>query len=801
MNMPFQTRLVVFFLSLFVVVELLTVGAVYTAAKQRVIENSRDALVASSFKFQSWLDDNVRRLTELTRVLASDFGFRSAVATEDRRTILSALDNLRDRIDVDRALLIDLNGAIMIDNVDFGWQRRQFPFVEMTNAASQEQSAAKVVVFDERIYQLVVVPVLAPDVIAWIGVAIEINNSELERLRTNSTIPLDITFAFRGAGMAWQPVASTLNVEALADITRILDGSEVSDGAGEEPQIVRVAGSQYVALSDCHKAAIDPNQVCKVFQYSLDAALVPYRKLFYLLAIIGLVGVMLTLLGCLFVARGITRPLRVLDAATRRIRSGNYSKKIRVNGHDEIGRLSVAFNDMIDSIAARENHIAYQLRHDMLTQLPNRLEFETQVSRTIDSNEGADLRFSILLLDIERFSEINNTLGHDVGDELLKDISVRLQGSLKRTDLVARIANSSFVVLLKGADVVGAIEAVKRLVKAFDSAFSVCGLRVDVAVRMGVATYPDHGQHTRTLLRHAEVALSLAKQSVHRYAIYDRRTDPYRPELLSLMSDLRVGLDHGEFLLHYQPKINLVTGEPRQVEALVRWHHRQHGFMPPDKFIPLAERTGYVQLLTAFVIRTALAECREWQADGFKVGVAINLSVKDLLDPAICMSISKALSANNLDPADVTLEITETAVMAQPEYSLAQLNALASLGVNIAIDDYGTGYSSMAYVKRLPVTELKIDKTFVIDLANSKEDEMIVHSTIELGHNLGLTVTAEGVEDAESLAKLQASGCDYAQGFLFARPLEKRDLLKYMGQLKRARSNEGESATIHRLPG
>ena len=411
--------------------------------------------------------------------------------------------------------------------------------------------------------------------------------------------------------------------------------------------------------------------------------------------------------------------------------------------------------------------------HDGLTGLPNRALFGLRVNRLCE--QGATTPAScaaVMLLDLDHFKEINDTLGHHVGDELLKAVADRLTSSLRPGDTVARLGGDEFAVLAVDLDDQDDAVAVgERLLAALAEPFSVDDVRLDVEGSLGIALHPAQGDRMDLLLRKADIALYAAKVERACVRLYDPLQDPHTLERLALATDLRAGLGQNQLFLHHQPKVDARTGQVIGFEALVRWQHPQHGLLMPDEFLPVVENTGLIGPLTFEVLEMALAAVARWRAAGHDLTIAVNLSVRHLTDLSLPAHIAERLRAHDLPPEALVLEVTETLIMTDPSRAVGVLALLREHGIGVAVDDFGTGYSSLAYLRRLQVDELKIDKSFVLQLSTSEDDAVIVRSTIELGHNLGLRVVAEGVEDPASLELLRGWGCDIAQGYLFSRPM------------------------------
>jgi diguanylate cyclase (GGDEF)-like protein len=419
--------------------------------------------------------------------------------------------------------------------------------------------------------------------------------------------------------------------------------------------------------------------------------------------------------------------------------------------------------------AAENEHLAL---HDPLTNLPNRTLFHDRAGQAVRAARRTGSRVALMILDLDRFKEVNDTLGHHNGDLLLNEIGPRLRTVLRDSDSVARLGGDEFGVLLptigSGDD---ALAVAQKIREALHEPVTIDGINLDLAATLGIAVYPDHGTDVETLLQRADVAMYVAKGDHSGCELYRAERDEYSPARLALVGDLRRAIDEHELVLHYQPKAELHGGRVVGVEALVRWHHPERGLLYPDEFVPLAERTGLIKDLTLTVLEQALRQLRAWQDDGLDLSVSVNLSARDLLDAELPATIARLLHRYGVAPDRLELEITESVILADPMKARLVLNRLDAMGVDLAIDDFGSGYSSLVYLRRLPVRQIKIDRAFVMNMERDENDAVIVRSTIDLGRNLGLQVVAEGVESEAIWSDLARLRCDLAQGYYLSRPV------------------------------
>ena len=431
------------------------------------------------------------------------------------------------------------------------------------------------------------------------------------------------------------------------------------------------------------------------------------------------------------------------------------------------------------ALYSESEHNRYQALHDPLTDLPNRTLFQDRTSVALRTAARSGATVAVLLLDLNRFKEVNDTLGHQYGDHLLLQVAGRLRGSLRDADSVARLGGDEFAILLPISGWGEALAATQRVGAALHEPFSMYDIALDVNASIGIAL-AEPGDDVETVLRHADVAMYEAKAAHLPFARYEASRDDNNLSRLVLLGDLRRAVTAGELTLYYQPKINSRTGALSSVEALVRWHHPTLGLLQPDEFIPLAESTVIIHALTTEVLRLALTQARQWADSGRPLPVSVNISARSLLHSTFPAQVRELLYAHGVPPHLLTLELTETAVMTDRDLALTVLQALDSMAVSLSIDDFGTGYSSMSYLKTLPIKELKIDRSFVMGMANDPDSAVIVRSAVDLGHNLGMTVVAEGVQDGMAQSKLADMGCDLVQGYHICRPVPAAELELWM---------------------
>jgi diguanylate cyclase (GGDEF)-like protein len=418
--------------------------------------------------------------------------------------------------------------------------------------------------------------------------------------------------------------------------------------------------------------------------------------------------------------------------------------------------------------------------YDSLTNLPNRSLIMDRLEQALLSAARDEKPLAIIMADLDHFKEVNDSLGHAVGDSLLQAVGVRLKAGVRKSDTVGRLGGDEFAIVMPHADIHAAVSVAMELQSTLESPFELDAASISIAASMGIAMFPDHGNDTVTLLKHADVAMYTAKRTKNGYAVYNRNEDDNVAGKLGRLGELRNALHSNEFVLYYQPIVDLTTGQVIGTEALTRWPRDGQAMIMPDEFIPALEQTGLIRPFTLWVIDSALAQCAAWHKEGLDLSVAVNISAHSLLDAQLAGQIADFL-ARWAVPADaLVLEITESAFMGDVPRVQRILNQIRDLGVRISIDDFGTGYSSLAHLKRLPVGQLKIDRSFIMNMQNAGDDATIVHSTVDLAHNLGLRVVAEGVEDNEILQRLTELGCDMIQGYHICRPMPPDEMLRFL---------------------
>jgi len=516
------------------------------------------------------------------------------------------------------------------------------------------------------------------------------------------------------------------------------------------------------------------------------------------LMLAGVIGLfLLYALALMFsLERMALRPISGVARALKKEAFGKVSTQISVTPSKEIQDLVDAFAELQHQINARQEELEHQAFHDSLTGLPNRKMLEEHIEYQLRAaRREKKSRLTLMILDLNEFKQVNDELGHHIGDKLLIDVGFNIKQVLRDVDIVARLGGDEFAILLPKTNGKQAEIVARKILSAMAEPFTIDSHKLLISASIGVAIYPRDGEDYHALMQHADVAMYTAKRGRMGYAYYDPEHDIHSQGRMKIVHDLRYSLEHGGLELHFQPQINLQNNKVYGAEALLRWNHPSRGFIPPEQIVELAEQFGLIEDLTFWVMKTAIHCNNEWHRQGYDLTISVNLSVQCLMGEELVPRVNKTITETEYQKGYLCLEITESGAMSNPGHSQVVLEHLAAMGITLSIDDFGTGLSSLAYLKRLPVHELKIDKSFVMDMEDDASDEMIVQSTIDLGHNLGLKVVAEGVENLTVLDMLRRAGCDKVQGYHYSRPLDNDSFMKWLrshyGGIRPALVNEG----------
>lgn len=752
----FQTRIAGVLALLLLVVVAATYFAV-KAATTRAVENQAQVQLETGRQvFERLLDLRGRRLQYGLDWLTVDGPFKQAVVSGQSESILAALRRHGTGISSTEVFVLGLEGQVMVSTLSALSHGQPFPYDDALRQARRSGQQMLIVAMAGQPYLLVQEAVLDPQPIARVVMGFPMDTLFANELRSMSN--LDVSFLSVQNGQVGQLFTTQPNDHQPSVISLLLETQ-----LDPEAQISLFYGqrilSQVLPLANTG----DGDEVRVLLQSPLDHALESFAPLDRQFLGIALAVLLVSLAAALLLARRVSRPLNALVEAAERIGAGDYRTAVRVRSHDEFGLLARAFNAMQSGIAVRERQLAHNALHDPLTSLPNRALAMERLGSAISAQRPVVL----LYIGIENYRVINEGFGPEGVEEMLREASRCLSMSLLASDTAARIAGSEFLLLLENTE----IDRADRLYGLLTETQRIGHDEVRHEVSIGLAAYPTDGQQVEELISRAAIARHDAASLPGHLQIYQQDRDLAHQRQITLIRDLRRAVVEGELFLCYQPKLDLNHGQVRQAEALLRWQHPTLGQVSPTEFIPLAERTGSMGALTLWVIEEAIRQIAEWQQRGLHIQLSVNISVDDLADDDLAIRVTALLMQYDVGAEQLIFEITENAIMHNPQQALSVLEQLRGCGISLSVDDFGTGYSSLAQLQRLPVQELKMDQSFVRNLDSATGDGVIVCSTIEMSHNLGLKVVAEGVEFEPSLKLLKQWKCDTAQGYLISRPL------------------------------
>lgn len=759
----FQARIAcVLILLLSVVVGALTV-AVKVATNDAVRAQAREQLQVGTRVFERLLDVRGRRLRDGVQLLAADFGFRDAVSSGDSPTIRSALQNQGARIGATDMFVLGMDGRVLASTVDQVPTGSVFPYDTALREARRTSQSMLFVPLQGLPHLLVEAPVLAPLPIARVVMGFSMDVTLAQEL--HSLTNLQVSFLTTEAGKVGTLV-STQPTELSASISQWM---QVNESAAQHISLSEHNDRTYLSqpLLLASSSGPEGGKVMALLQSPLDEAMRAFVALDRNIFGIAFAALLASLVGALLLARSVSLPVQSLARAAGRIGHGDYQTDVPLDRTDELGVLAKAISRMQAGIAERELQLAHNALHDALTGLPNR----TLAMERLGSAIAADRPIALLYIGIDNLRELSESGGPTFVDKLLQQVAQTLLELVRPGDTVAHLITDEFLLLLENLDSDSAVAVADKLQQVLLQPHRFGGHDVAIDCRIGIATFPSDGLSAEELLARSAIAMKDAADMPGRLQVYQHGRDLAHQRQVRLIRDLRRAAANNELSLHYQPKLDLRDKQVRQAEALLRWQHPQLGNVSPGEFIELAERTGSIQTLTRWVIEEGIRQLSEWSTRGLVVQLSLNISADDLLGSDLPERVVRLLGLHQVPTEQLIFEITESAIMREPEKALKVLNSLRDCGISLSVDDFGTGYSSLAHLKRLPVQELKIDQSFVRNLDETSEDAVIVRSTIEMSHNLGLKVVAEGVEYEHSLRLLERWNCDTAQGYLISRPL------------------------------
>ncbi|QBF82128.1 EAL domain-containing protein [Shewanella maritima] len=776
-----QTRIFAWFVLLLLAVQTISFALTYYGNELLEQQQLKNQLSIAKLVFKSEYNDRAYYLSAFAETAAKDFGLKEVFIDKDSRSFLVALNNHRKRIDADLAIAVDKQGKIigqLLTSLNDANKGKVKVGPEQGQAFKQTLDFEFITIntlyaLQGNIYQLSFAPLTsgAGNLIGWVGFGFVIGDELTNNLSEQTGLNTGFILTEPNSQLdepAFDAQLISISNHDITERDKKVIGQLISSGLQHKDYI----------LWQSSLGQIDEQQL-HAFMYisQRDAlALAASHEQWLPQLVLILIMLPVSLMVAYMIARGVTKPITLLINQARFIAKGNYNSKVEVGSSTEMLALAEEFTVMQQAILSRENKIAFQAYHDPLTNLGNKNKL-SQVTADWFANKSP---LAICLINIRRMTEVNGTLGHLVGDKVIVEVGRRLS-EFSEIDLVCRLSGDEFVLAIKEIQSSAFNQLIRKVQEAVEAEYRYQDISLHLQVTIGVsfAHYPSDLQ---TVMRQADTALQHAKRNRIDLQTYSQQIDANSLDRLQLVNELKAAIENNELVLFYQPKLNLAINKVTHVEALVRWQHPVRGMIPPDTFIPIAEQMGQMNALTHWVIHQALSQYHLWLAEGIELAIAVNISAENLKNQSFGEFVLSAIEQHQVPIEALTLEITEDAVVADPENAIKQLNQLKQHGLTLSIDDYGTGYSSLAQLKQLPVDELKIDKSFVQNLMTSDDDKTIVSSTIQLAHNLGLKVVAEGIEDEGSLKWLAKHNCELGQGFYLSKPVDAKMLANWLAR-------------------
>jgi len=774
LRISFRSKLLLLTIVPLAVAQIVTLFAVMQTVQDDVYRRAHESLLIGGTVIDEFLAARSEQLTASARALAADFGLRQAAATRDVATLRSLLINHRQRVSADIAIFVDLDGNGIASSEDIG--NGKVEFRRLIGAVDNSGGVQFTWTVNDATYHTIAWPLRAPVQVGWIVLGFIIDQRVVDRIGILTGLDVSIISTNKGLPRA---VATTYGNDEGASSAASL---AVPDGIFDSVYLIDEAGANRLTLS---APFVDGGkEVLIVLQRSMQEAMLPYDEAKQGLIVFSGILLIIVTLTAGYVSGTMAKPIRDLVDATRRMISGNYDSVVIVNSDDEFGELATSFNVMRTAIADREERISHHVLHDSVTGLPNRDKILQCLAKAIDDARDEDTDIAILSIRLSRMTAISSTLGHNASDELIRLAARHLEVNVDDGDILGQVGTNEFVLILPQSGIENAMSYADRIETILGAGVTLGRINITLQTAIGISVFPKHGEQAADLLRNASIARSEAEARNERVRLYETGREDHYVRQLRIVNDLRSALQREEIQLHFQPKISLPSGEPCGAEALVRWRHPELGYLAPDEFIGAAEQAGTIVHLSRYVLQRAVQYCREWRDQNYELGISVNLSARDLQDEYLPHFVLQILEEQDIEPHRLTLEITENSVMQDVNLSIIVLECLRDIGVRISIDDFGTGHSSLAQLKNIPLHELKIDKSFVSDVLEDNKNEAIVRATIELAHNMGLEVCAEGVEDEKTLRYLSDAGCEQAQGYYLSKPVPSDYLIDWLQKYK-----------------
>ncbi|MEM9602837.1 MAG: EAL domain-containing protein [Pseudomonadota bacterium] len=785
MRLKFLHKLLILTVTPVLIAQAGTMLAVLQTSKQEIEAGAKQALRVGSAVAEQLVQTRNQQISRNVKLLASDFALKEVIAISDPESTRSALDNHANRIGADLSTFVYIDDDGESDRATSALERhvQRYALTVLDNDGALPDIFS--IVLGKSVYQVYTAEMRAPTTIGYLMLGFRVGDNIAKPIRKLTDLNVAIlqigatgintAVSTFDAAHSHVPPPDLLNKQLAANsVYPKLVGPD--EFWVTHLPLTRADERVFIVLA---------SQKLKPLQHFLKA------KDNVLAFGVGLL-VLVVALGA-WLSAGVSRPLRSLASATRSLAKGEYETEIRVASRDEIGELAQGFEEMRKAVASRESQISHQLLHDPLTGLPNQKHTIAVLEREIDSQAVTEV--SLIVIKMQSLDRIGSSLGLHSTDELTRETARTIASVAGDGYFVACIDTNRFAVACCNTDLATAQALARDITDQLDLGTQLGSTRITLKSHAGVAHYPSHTTSAEDLIRYAMIASVDAKGKKLRLDTYDTGREADFTRYLKIVQDLPTAVEHEELKVFFQPKVSIASGELYGAEALVRWQHAELGFLPPDDFISAAERSDNIKLLTRYVIQKAIAAARQWQDDGFTLKVAVNLSARDLLDRDLFGYVTEVLEQHDVPTTRLILEITESSVMEELDLAVETLNTFRAAGILVSIDDFGTGHSSLAQLRDLPLDELKIDKSFVSQISADSDDELLISTTIELAHGMGLTVVAEGIEDEYSLRRLKHHKCEIAQGYFFSKPLPEDDFRRWMADYRPADYTERRSET------
>lgn len=765
----FKNRLLILLLALIALTQGATLALVLSYVYRDTRAASEHALRSAQTLLEHQLESRAGRLAATAEILISDSGFKAAVASADLATMRSALVNHADRVGADLAMMFSTDGRLVASTVRTEPALAEALVRPTMSAVEHRHTDTFVAVLAGQPMQFVLTSVRTPGPIAWVLFGFAINAAEAHSL--GELVDLDVRFEL--------PAVPTRSAQLSAPPVLLTQRGDAQFLSLRTPLPTRLG-------------AVD-----LVLQRPMQQVMASYFKIRDALLMIAALALAAAIALALRLGGSAARPVQILAQAAQRIEAGQYDEPVALGGGTEFARLAQTFNGMQIGLREREERIRHQAAHDPLTSLPNRYGARERLTQLLERGVAV----TVLLLDLHRFRDLNASLDRETSDRLLRVVARTIRECVDARQYLARVGPDQFALLFESADTRLAEEAARAVGEQLRGGLSVGELRVALIVRAGIASVATAGaSNADDLLRQADSAVLEAKEHGTPVVFYEAARDAEHRRGVLLVAELRRAILQNKLALAYQPIVDLKSGAVHHLEALVRWTHPSLGPIPPAEFVPLAERAAVIGDLTHWVIAAVCEQLRQWRAQSYEARAAVNLSAGDVTNPSLPAFVFRSLGEACVGADQLMFEVTESAIMRQPQNAVPVMQQLRAAGCRFAIDDFGTGHSSLAQLHALPVDQLKIDRGFVRDLGSSERSLLIVRATSDLGHGLGLQIVAEGVETPEAWSTLLRLGCDLAQGYLVSRPLPPAELLGWVqarqGRLVAAAARAAEQGDL-----